>query len=175
MKKILALEPSKETRPSFPAAVGEIQGARRATEISPTAEAAAGNVTTGPPDPEVFEKVPRRRFTAAYKLRVIKEADQCTQPGEIGALLRREGLYSSHIATWRRQREDGILQSLKPKKRGRKKKPVNPSAGRIAQLEKENLRLKHQLRRAEIIIDAQKKISEILGIEQIPEDSGGDK
>jgi len=171
MKKILSLGPSKP-RSSVPAAGGEIQGARRATEISPTTEAAAGHVATGPPDPEVPEKVPRRRFTATYKLRVLKEADQCTQPGEIGALLRREGLYSSHIATWRRQREDGILQSLTPKKRGRKKRVADPASARVARLEKENLRLKQQLRRAEIIIDAQKKISEILGIEQNLDDIG---
>ena len=171
MKKILTLGPPKP-RSSVPAAGGEIQGARRATEISPTAEAAAGNVATGSPDPEVPEKVPRRRFTAAYKLRVLKEADQCTQPGEIGGLLRREGLYSSHIATWRRQREDGILQSLTPKKRGRKKKSLKPASAKIAKLKKENLRLKQQLRRAEIIIDAQKKISEILGIDQNLEDIG---
>ena len=173
MKTILALGPS-ETRSSIPAAVGEIQGARRATEISTRAEAAAGNGPQGAPDPEVPEKAPRRRFTAAYKLRVLQEADRCSQPGEIGALLRREGLYSSHIATWRRQREEGLLQGLAPKKRGRKKKSADPSAVRIAQLEKDNLRLKQQLRRAEIIIDAQKKISEILGIEQNLENIGAD-
>jgi transposase-like protein len=164
-----------KSRSSVPAAAGEIQGARRASEISATAEAAAGNDTTAPPDPEVPEKIPRRRFTAAYKLRVLQEADQCTQPGEMGALLRREGLYSSHISTWRRQRKDGILKSLTPKKRGRKKKSVDPASAKLAKLEKENLRLKQQLRRAEIIIDAQKKISEILGIEQNPDDIEGDK
>ena len=78
------------------------------------------------PDPEVPEKKTRRKFTAAFKLRILQQADQCAQPGEIGALLRREGLYSSHLTTWRRQREDGILQSLKPKKRGRKKNPLIP-------------------------------------------------
>jgi transposase-like protein len=174
MKTILALEPT-EARTSLPAALGEIQEARRATEISAMAEAAAGNGPQGPPDPEVPETVPRRRFTAAFKLRIVQQADGCTQPGEIGALLRREGLYSSHLVTWRRQREEGLLKGLAPKKRGRKKKSVDPSAARVAQLEKENRRLKHQLRRAEIIIDAQKKISEILGIEQDPEDSTGDK
>jgi len=90
-------------------------------------------------------------------------------------LLRREGLYSSHLSTWRRQREEGLLQGLAPKKRGRKKMPIDPSAARIAQLEKETQRLKQQLRRAEIIIDAQKKISEILGIGQNPENSDGDQ
>jgi len=102
-----------------------------------------------------------------------KKADQCEAPGQIGVLLRKEGLYSSHLSTWRRQREEGSLQGLKPQKRGRRAKPRDPSAERIDQLEKENLRLKQQLQRAEIIIEAQKKISEILGIDQNPESSQG--
>ena len=172
MKTTLAPGPS-ETRSSYPIAVGEMQAARRASEISPTAKAAAGNPPQAPPDPEVPETVPRRRFTAAFKLRVLQQADQCSQPGEIGALLRGEGLYSSHLASWRRQRAEGLLMGLAPKTRGRKKKPADPSAEKIARLEKENQRLKQQLPRAEIIIDAQKKISEILGNEQNPEDTEG--
>jgi transposase len=126
-------------------------------------------------DPEVPEKKPRRRFTAAYKLRILQEADQCEEPGQIGVLLRKEGLYSSHLTTWRRQREEGSLQGLTAQKRGRRAQPRNPSAERIDQLEKENLRLKQQLRKAEIIIEAQKKISEILGIDQNLENSAGNK
>jgi len=126
-------------------------------------------------DPEVPEKKPRRRFTAAYKLRILQEADQCEEPGQIGVLLRKEGLYSSHLTTWRCQREEGSLQGLTAQKRGRRAQPRNPSAERIDQLEKENLRLKQQLRKAEIIIEAQKKISEILGIDQNPENSAGNK
>jgi transposase-like protein len=99
-------------------------------------------------------------------LRILQEAGQCAEPGQLGALLRREALYSSHLTTWRRQREEGTLQGLSPKKRGRKAKPADPSAERIAQLEKENRRLNLNLRKAEIIIEAQKKISEILGIDQ---------
>jgi transposase-like protein len=114
----------------------------------------------------VPEKKTRRRFTAAYKLRILEEADQCNQPGGIGALLRREGLYSSNLTAWRRQRDQGALQGLNPKKRGRKAIPEDPSAERISKLERENQRLKNQLRKAEIIIEAQKKISEILGIDQ---------
>jgi transposase-like protein len=120
--------------------------------------------------PSVPEKKTRRRFTAAYKLRIVQEADQCDQPGAIGALLRREGLYSSHLTSWRRQRDQGALQGLNPKKRGRKAKPDDPFAKRISKLERENQRLKNQLRKAEIIIEAQKKISEILGIDQNQED-----
>jgi transposase len=172
--KTIPLPGPSEARSLFSPAVGEVQGARRATGDSPMAEAAAGQRSVEAPDPEVPEKIPRRRFSAGYKLRILEQADQCAEPGEIGALLRREGLYSSHLATWRRQREEGQLKGLAPKKRGRKKKRTDPSAARVAQLEKENRRLKDQLRRAEIIIDAQKKISEILGIEQNLEDIGDD-
>jgi transposase len=127
-----------------------------------------GNDATRP-DPEVCEKKPRRRFTAAYKLRILKEFDACTQPVEKGALLRREGLYHSNICTWSRQREKGELQGLSPKKRGRKAKEANPLAKSVAQLERENRRLNEKLRQAETIIEVQKKVSEILGIPQ-PED-----
>jgi transposase len=116
------------------------------------------------PDPEVPEKTRRRRHTAKYKLRILEEADACTKPGQIGALLRREGLYSSNLTTWRRQRENGQLQGLKPKKRGRKENEVNPLTKRVSQLEKENKRLEQKLKKAELIIEAQKKMAEILGI-----------
>jgi transposase-like protein len=139
------------------------------------AEQQENNVFIPLPNPEVPEKTTRRKFTAAYKLRILQEAEQCVQPGESGALLRREGLYSSNLTTWRRQRENGILQGLDPRKRGRKAKPADPSADQIALLEKENQRLKQQLRKAEIIIEAQKKISEILGIEQNLENIGNSK
>jgi transposase-like protein len=118
------------------------------------------------PDPEVPEKKPRRKHTAKYKLRILAEADACTQPGEIGALLRREGLYSSNLTAWRRQREKGLLQAMTPKKRGRKEKQKNPLAKHVAQLENENRRLQLKLRKAELIIEAQKKMAEILGIAQ---------
>ena len=138
------------------------EGAHRATGV-PAGPAAPRIVA---PDPEVPEAPPRRKFTTAYKLRILNEADQCSEPGQLGVLLRQEGLYSSNLTTWRRQREEGILQGISPKKRGRKKKALNPLAKRVAQLEKENRRLQQKLKRAEIIIDAQKKISEILGIDQ---------
>lgn len=118
------------------------------------------------PDPEVPEIKPRRRFTAAYKLRILDQADRCIQPGKIGALLRSEGLYSSNLSTWRRQRAKGLLSAMAPKKRGRKKNAVNPLAPKVATLEKENRRLQQKLRQATLIIEAQKKISQILGIEQ---------
>jgi transposase len=125
------------------------------------------------PDPEVAEKQLRRKFTARYKLRILEEADRCTELGQMGALLRREGLYSSNLTTWRRQRDEGQLQALSPKKRGRKRKPKNPLADRVAQLERKNRRLEHELKQARTIIEVQKKISDILGIPQPDIDEDG--
>ena len=116
------------------------------------------------PDPEVMEKPERRRFTAEYKLRILTLADACEKTGGLGALLRREGLYSSHLTTWRRQRKEGTLAGLTPRKRGRKEAERNPLQAENEKLRRENERLANRLKRAEIIIDAQKKISEILGI-----------
>jgi transposase-like protein len=115
-------------------------------------------------NPEVAEKAKRRRFDAAYKLRVLEEADRCTEPGLLGELLRREGLYSSHLATWRRQREQGVLDALGPRKRGRKPKRKDAVALENERLARENKRLAERLRQAEVIIDVQKKVSEMLGI-----------
>jgi transposase-like protein len=116
------------------------------------------------PSPEVLERPVRRRFTVEYKLRILAEADGCTEPGMLGELLRREGLYSSHLSTWRRQRDEGALAGLTPKRRGRKAKLKNPLADENRRLERENERLKEQLRQAELIIDVQKKVSEMLNI-----------
>ena len=113
-------------------------------------------------DPEVPEKARRRRFTAEYKMRILQEVDACCEPGEIGALLRREGLYSSLLVVWRRQRAEGTLEGLRPRKRGRKPYPVNPLARKVAELERKNKRLEKRLKQAEIIIDVQKKVSQIL-------------
>mgnify|MGYP001820856650 CR=1 FL=1 len=111
------------------------------------------------PDPEVVPRAKRRSFTAAYKLRILEEVAKCDRPGQIGALLRREGLYSSHLTTWRRQRREGQLQGLRPKKRGRK---ADPQAAEIAALRKENERLRTRLEQAELIIAAQKKLAQAL-------------
>jgi transposase len=150
-----------------PIAAGVTEGARRATGGTP---AAAEEPGMSPPDSEVAEKKPRRKFTAKYKLQILREADGCSEPGQLGALLRREGLYSSHLTMWRRQREEGLLDALSPRKRGRKEKEKNPLAPKVAELERENERLRKKLKKAEIIIDVQKKISEILGISQAPTD-----
>ena len=129
----------------------------------------ATRTNTGPaslvvPNPEVVVKAHRRRFTAEYKQRLLQEADACTHHGEIGALLRREGLYSSHLTTWRHQRQRGELQGLTPAKRGRK---ADPQAAENARLVRETERLQAQLARAELIIEVQKKVSQLLGLPEI--------
>jgi transposase len=115
-----------------------------------------------PPDPEVVPQAKRRQFTAKYKLRILEEADRCTERGQIGELLRREGLYSSHLSKWRQQRARGQLQGLAPKKRGCKGQ--DPSVAELARLRRENERLRAQLEQAEIIIDVQKKLAQLLGL-----------
>ena len=128
--------------------------------ISPPGEQAAEPAQA---DPEVRVKATRRRFSARYKLRILKQVDRC-QKGQVGALLRREGLYWSNLQTWQRQREEGTLKGLTPKKRGPKKTEANPLAGELKKLERENRQLKRKLQRAQIMLDIQKKASELLGI-----------
>ena len=109
---------------------------------------------------EVVAKATRKRFTAAEKLRILREVDACQGSGEIGALLRREGIYSSYLTTWRRQREAGELDGLTPQKRGPK---PNPQAIELAKLRRENERLQERLRQAELIISVQKKVAQMFG------------
>ncbi len=137
-------------------------------------QAAAKGRSAGP-DSEVAEKPERRKYSAEYKLRILQEVDMCSEPGEIGALLRREGLYSSYLNTWKKQREKGTLAALSPRKRGRKATPVNPLSARMAELEGENRRLAERLNQAETIIEVQKKVSEMLKMPTSdPESGGGD-
>ena len=125
--------------------------------------------------PEVPEKAKRRKFDAAYKMRILEEVDKLTGPGQLGELLRREGLYSSHLSSWRRQREKGSLAGLVPKHRGRKAKRKDPLTKEVDQLRRENQRLTERLRQAETIIDVQKKVSEMLGVPlKSPDDEGSD-
>lgn len=119
---------------------------------------------------EVSSKAQRRRFTAEYKRKVLQQADGCTKPGELAALLRREGLYSSHLTAWRRQREAGELSGLSAKKRGPKARPVDDERDRtIAEQQRQIARLSAKLEKAEIIIDVQKKLGRLLGVE-MPDD-----
>jgi len=144
----------------------ETEGARRATGVS--AGAAAGK---GSADPEVVEKAKRRRFTPEYRLRIVRAAEACRGSGEIGALLRREGLFSSQLSTWRRQREEGALEGLRARKRGPKAKAADP---RVKKLEHENARLVRKLKKADAIIAFQKKVHELLGIPLKPFESEED-
>lgn len=122
------------------------------------------------PETEVPERAERRRFTAEYKRKILREAEACTKPGEIGALLRREGLHSSYLSNWRRARERAELKALAPKVRGPKKAAVDPRERKIAELEKEKARLEARLEQAEAVIELQKKVSHLLGL-VLPENS----
>lgn len=143
------------------------------------AKTTAGGNGAEPPDPEVTARPTRRRYTAEYKRRILEEADACTKLGEVGALLRREGLYSSLLTTWRRQREKGTLAGLRPRKRGRKGKATTPEARRIAELERkvkrieqEKRRLEAKLKRADLLLGIQKKVSDLFGIPLSPPPNG---
>ena len=141
---------------------GEAEGARRATGASPA---------TAPPavaDPAVEAKAKRRRFSAEYKLRILREVDRAKGAGEIGAILRREGLYSSHLTQWRRDRDRVAKAGLAARKRGPKGKVEDP---RIKQLEREVAKLKRRNQRLEALVEIQKKASELLGIPLSPSDS----
>jgi len=109
-------------------------------------------------DPEVSARAVRRKLTAAYKVRILREADRCTEPGQLGSLLRREGLYSSNLTQWRRQ----MVQGLTGNKRGPVARNSDPNIRRISELEKEIVRLKARLKKADLIIDVQKKMAELL-------------
>ena len=138
---------------------GETEGARRATGVFP-AGAPPARVA---PEVEVVAKAERRRFTAEYKRRIVREADRCTKPGEIGALLRREALYSSHLLTWRAARDRGELAGLSPKKRGPQVTPPDPRDKRIAEQEREIARWQKRAERAEAFVEVQKKVAALLG------------
>jgi transposase len=116
-----------------------------------------------PEDVQVAAKPQRRSFTAEYKRRLLKEADACTTPGAVGALLRREGLYSSHLVEWRRARARGELTALTPKKRGRKPTPVDPRDRKIAELERQLAHMTGRAERAEALVEAQKNLAALLG------------
>jgi transposase len=128
---------------------------------------------TSIPDPEVVPTAKRRRFTTQEKVRILKEADACTEPGELGALLRREGIYSSYLSRWRRARGRGELQALSPKKRGPKSAADRGLTKELAKLQRENERLRGRLAQAEAIMEAQKKLSELLGLS--PKETGNDE
>jgi transposase len=132
-----------------------------------------GDERTDMPDPEVVPMAKRRQFTAEEKLRILEEADACTGPGEIGALVRREGIYTSYLSRWRKARDDGELTALGPQRRG--PKPVTDAAvaKEVARLRRENERLQKRLDQAETIIEVQKKLSQLLGLSPEENESNG--
>lgn len=133
---------------------GGTDGARRATVVSPSPAAA---------ETEVLAKAQRRRFSAEYKRRIVREADRCTAAGDVGALLRREGLYSSLLATWRAARDRGELEGLTPKKRGPKVNPPDPRDKQLVEQLRETARWKKRAERAEALVEVQKKVAALLG------------
>lgn len=141
---------------------GAAAGARRAT---------AAAASTAAPDPEVAATAKRRQFSGAEKCRILNAADRCTQPGELGALLRREGIYSSILATWRKQRAQAGDTALAAQRRGRKPDPVSASARKVELLQRDNDRLRHRLAEAHTVIEVQKKLCTLLGLpaEQEPD------
>ena len=126
----------------------------------------------GVPDPEVVATAKRRHFSAKEKLRILEEADAC-EHGEIGALVRREGIYTSYLSRWRRERDRGQLEGLGPKKRGRASKPEKALTEENGRLRRENKRLKERLAQAETIIEVQKKVSQLLGLTPTETESTG--
>ena len=122
------------------------------------------------PEVEVVAKAQRRRFTLEYKRKIVREADGCKTPGAIGALLRREGLYSSHLTTWRAARERGELAGT-PKKRGPVPQRPDPRDKQIAELERETARWRKRAERAEALVEVQKKVAALLGTPLEPEKS----
>ena len=137
---------------------GGTEGGRRPTVV-PSPSAA---------NPEISDRPRRRTFTAPKKLRILKEVDQAAGTGEIGAILRRHGLYSSALCEWRRQREAGTLGGLTPVKRGPKPAETNPLSAKLAASNRENAQLRRRLDRAEAIIELQKKLADLLGLELPP-------
>ena len=155
-KDVMVISPEKEGGE-------EMQGARRATGISSPDDSHKYGGVSMVPDTEVSQKATRRRFSAEYKRSIIREADALREQGQVGALLRREGLYYSNLDTWRRQAERGTLDALS-KKRGPRAKRPDRATLLIKEQEKEILKLKAELKKAELIIEAQKKITEIFQI-----------
>ena len=139
--------PAAEATGVFDSGIGDVEGGRAAPR----------------PNPEVLARAKRRTYTAEYKQKVLAEADAARGSGEIGAVLRRHGLYSSHLTKWRQERKSGILEGLAPQKRGPKSK-VNPLTAENQKLRRDNERLTDRLRKAEIVIHVQKKVAMLLGI-----------
>jgi transposase-like protein len=149
------------------AALGPVEVAERPDAVG-AAPVVLRPVPPLAPDPEVTEGPRRRSFTADFKRRIVEEAEACREPGAIGALLRRHGLYSSHLVDWRAQYRQGALRGLTPRRRGPTPQR-HPLAAQVAKLEREKAQLEERLRQAAAIIEVQKKLSEVLGIPLPPQ------
>jgi transposase len=157
------MQNSVRSSSSAVAAAERSEPERSESERSGAAATAAINAeVVARPDPEVVARAKRRRFTGKYKQEILSKADAAAESGTIGAMLRREGLYSSHLTKWRRERKAGVLHGLEPKRRGPKSKR-DPVSDENQQLRRDNQRLTERLRKAEIIIDVQKKVGALLG------------
>ena len=157
--------PSKEPAEAKLADLNPPAGSERRRPKAPEQGSGDGAEPIGTAaDPEVADRPIRRQFTAKYKLRILREAESCSRPGELGALVRREGLYLSYLGMWRRQRDKGILEGVGSKKRGKKAKPNQELLEENKRLRRQNERLKKRLGDAETIIEVQKKVSSLLGI-----------
>ena len=154
--------PNKVAEPKAAAGAGTEEG-RRPTVVPAPAAA----------NPELSNRPKRRTFTAGDKLRILEETDRAAGTGDIGAILRREGLYSTTLTDWRRQREAGTLGALTPARRGPKVSPPHPLTAELAKARQENAQLRQRLERAEAIIDVQKKVAHLLGTALDPSDSAG--
>ncbi len=135
-------------------------GGEERSDEAPRAETAQASRA---PDPEVVAKPTRRRFTAEYRLRIVEEAERCTRPGEVGRLLRREGLYTSHLSAWRKARRNGSLRGLTPNQRGAKPAESNPLSAKVRQLEAKVVRLEKELATAHTILEVQGKVAGLPG------------
>ena len=162
-----------ELRERFGLAGSERSEAKR-SEAERSGDPAVGRVRATAPDPEVSSASGRRRFSAAYKARIVRKADACKEPGEVGALLRREGLYSSHLTKWRREYRQGAEAALADDKRGRKS-TKNPLVPEVEKLRRELERTQKKLAQAELIIDFQKNLCEMLGISPTGISKNGEK
>ena len=154
--------PVRSCKPGTPPSSASVGSEGERSEPERTTDADDGR--RGTPDPEVVQHPVRRRFTADYKRRILAEVDAAIDNRTVGRILRREGLYSSHLVSWRKARGEAERTALEPKKRGPKPSPKNPLQAENAKLKRENGQLNKKLRRAELIIDLQKKVSQILGI-----------
>jgi transposase-like protein len=166
MKSLSSSKKRFSVVPTPQASPGELREPQRAGGVGTTATVVVAASPIGTPlaNPEVVAKATRRRFSMDYKLKFLEQADRCQDTGQLGALLRREGLYHSNLQLWRRQREQGILSGLTPRKRGRKPHPGRQLVEENEQLKRQNQRLSKKLQQAEIIIEFQKKLAEALGI-----------